>query len=683
MRRKMAAALSVAMGAFILGMVSFLNTGFAEQSSGWRSYLLPVAFGGVLGYLLYFWQETQKQIQAALHRSMTALDERIKELNCLYAISSLAERRRLPLEEALQRAVTFIPPALQYSQIAWARIRLDDRVFTSANFAETPWQLRKEIKVHDERAGDLTVGYSKEPPKGRNGPFLIEEDRLIQALAQRLGKIVERRKDQDRLQKSETLFREFFNNIGSGAAVLEATSDGRDFIYKDLNQAGERIDKVCKKDVLGKRLAEVLPSIEQTGLLAAMRQVRTTGVPQRLPAQMYADDRIEGWRQYAVNRLPSGEMVCTFLDVTEQKEADRALQASERRFRALVENAPMGISIIQHGEVVFQNMEQERIYGPLPRSTILGDYTNIHPDDQQKVKRLIDEITSGRIDALEMEFRYAPDGNLEDPLWLYCRGTTVEYRHLPSLLVSMIDLTQTKKLEQLLLVQDKMASLGRVAAGIAHEIRNPLSGINIYSKTLEKFVRRGEDAEKIAGVFKHLQSASRKIESVIRRVMDFSKAGEPHLTTCDVNQPIEEALNLTAVTLRKNNVKLEKKLSATLPSCRIDLQQLEEVFLNLINNAADAMRDRQGPKIIRISSSSEGASVLIRVSDSGPGIPADAQERVFDPFYTTKSDSTGIGLSICRRIIADHGGSISIRPSRWNGAEFRITLPTANHNSSQ
>ncbi len=675
MQRKAAVVLSVVMWATFLAMISFLNAEFAGQANGWRAHLLPTAFGAVLGFLVAVRRERQEETQATLHRSLAALGERIKELNCLYGLSNLAERRHLPLEDIFQQTVNLIPPALQHPDMAWARVRMGDQVFTTANFRETPLQVQKEIRVHDRSAGDLTVGYLQESRGNAGSPFLAEEDRLLQAVAERLGKIAERRQDRTRLQESEALFRDLFDSMSNGAAILEAVSEGRDFIFKDLNQAGERIDKVDKKDVLGKSLQEVFPAIEQTGLPETMRQVWRSGKPEQLPPRMYADERIEGWRQYSVYRLSTGEVVCMCQDVTEQKDAEQALQASERRFRTLVENAPLAISIIQDGQVVYQNIEQERIFGPLPRSTALVDYARIHPEDQEKVRRISEEIAAGKIGGLELDLRYAPDGNLEDPIWLHCRGNTVEYRRRPSLLVSMVDLTRTKKLEQLLVVQDKMASLGRVAAGIAHEIRNPLSGINIYINTLEKFVRRGESEEKITPVFRHLQSASRKIESVIRRVMDFSRPGEPHLLSGGVNRPIEEALSLTAVALRKANVKVEKNLSADLPSCRIDAQQLEEVLLNLINNAADAMRGRQGSKIIRVRSHRRDNAVIICVADSGPGIPAQEKDKVFDPFYTTKSDSTGIGLSICRRIIADHGGSIRIRPSKWGGAEFRITLP--------
>jgi PAS domain S-box-containing protein len=365
----------------------------------------------------------------------------------------------------------------------------------------------------------------------------------------------------------------------------------------------------------------------------------------------------------------------TFELEKERSIAEKDLQASEKRFRALVENSLTGISIIQNNEVVYQNREQERLLGTLPRSDILGDFENIHPDDVDKVRILSRDITSGHIQALDVEFRYAVRGNMEKPIWILCRANRIVFRKQEAILVNMMDLTDIKALENLLLVQEKMAALGRVTAGIAHEIRNPLSGINIYLNTLEKAFDRGRNQEKVKDIFRQVKSASGKIESVIRRVMDFSKPNEPNLIAASINAPVEEAIKLTAVTLRKSGIKLDKKLASGLPDCRLDPQLIEEVILNLINNAADAMRAMEEEKKITIVTAVENNHAVVRVVDSGPGIPSASLDKVFDPFFTTKPDSTGIGLSICHRIITDHKGTLRVQSGEQKGAEFVVSIP--------
>jgi len=162
---------------------------------------------------------------------------------------------------------------------------------------------------------------------------------------------------------------------------------------------------------------------------------------------------------------------------------------------------------------------------------------------------------------------------------------------------------------------------------------------------------------------------------VIRRVMDFSRPSAPRLVLTDINQPIGEAIKLTAVTLRKSGIKIDAALAQDLPKSLMDPHMIEEVIVNLITNAADAMKNPAADKRVRITSSVNNKQLLVTFSDSGPGVPSGLRDKIFDPFYTTKPDSTGIGLSLCGRVISDHGGSISLHTSQLGGAEFVMLLP--------
>ncbi|MEJ2724661.1 MAG: ATP-binding protein, partial [Deltaproteobacteria bacterium] len=130
--------------------------------------------------------------------------------------------------------------------------------------------------------------------------------------------------------------------------------------------------------------------------------------------------------------------------------------------------------------------------------------------------------------------------------------------------------------------------------------------------------------------------------------------------------------------LRKRGIKLEKILAEPMSTVRADPSLIEQVMLNLITNAAEAMKTVEGPKKIEIISSMEDERVMVKISDSGPGVPSHLRDKIFDPFYTTKNGSTGIGLSLSHRIIADHGGSLEISSSKWGGAEFKIEIPVEN-----
>jgi PAS domain S-box-containing protein len=622
----------------------------------------------------------RKKAEKELQKSMNKLDERVKELNCLFEISRLVEKRKFTLDEILQGIIDLIPPAWQYPDITCAKIELKGKALKTQNFTETKWQQVSDILIHAVSSGKLMVCYLEERPQSDAGPFLKEEQTLLDAIAERVGRIIERKWAQDALHKSEEKFRELMENMHSGVAVFEAVADGDDFELKDLNSSSEKIEKIDKEKVIGRLVTDVFPGIKDLGIFDVFQSVWKTGKPEYFSGGVYQDHRTRpSWRESYVYKLSSGEIVSVYQDVTKQRLAQKALEESEKRFRDLVENSLTGISIVQNNRVVYQNQAQEKLLGPLPRSYLLADFRKIHADDVESIKRLSQRIDKREIQSLETDFRFYPQGTnkrSKNLKWVYCRALWTEYRGKEAILVNMIDMTEAKELEHLLTIQDKMASLGRVAAGMAHEIRNPLSGINIYLNTLKKLHHKNGSEEKVKQILGQIQSASRKIESVIRRVMDFAKPGEPKLTLIDLNRPVTEAIDLSAVTLRKSGIAIEKVLSENLPHCNADPTLIEEMVMNLLNNAAGAMKTMEEGKKIVVASTVEGDGIIITVSDSGPGVAAEIKDQIFDPYFTTKSDGTGIGLSISHRIATDHGGSLTVSDSDLGGAEFRIEIPT-------
>jgi PAS domain S-box-containing protein len=368
---------------------------------------------------------------------------------------------------------------------------------------------------------------------------------------------------------------------------------------------------------------------------------------------------------------------------TERTRTEEALLKSEKRFRNLVENSLIGIFIIQDKQIIYQNPEQKRLFGPLSQSFSFTDNKHIHPDDIEKVTRFHQSIVSEKENSLDLDFRFYIDGsntNGAEMRWVNCQASSIEYQGENAILVNMMDITRHKELEHMVNIKNKMTSLGRVAAGIAHELRNPLSGINIYLTTLERLYTNimdleSEEIEKGKKIIKQLRSASDRIESVVRRVMDFSKTNFPQLSLVDINRSLEEVIKLSSVTLRKDGIALETSLDQDLPRCYADFRMLEQVFLNLITNASQVMKDTNGPKIIEIASSKLHNFCQITFSDSGPGVPANIRDKIFDPFYTTKSNGFGIGLSISHRIINDHGGTLVLSESKLGGAMFKIDIP--------
>lgn len=371
-------------------------------------------------------------------------------------------------------------------------------------------------------------------------------------------------------------------------------------------------------------------------------------------------------------------------DITLRKKAETALRESEKLFRDLVENALMGISICQDGKVVYENPEQERIFGFMENTTSINDFEQlVHPGDVKKFDVLHTILPGGPTKRMNTDLRFYPSGRIDqkaDMKWVQMRASHIEYRGRDAVLINMMDITNAKRLESLLNVEDKMTSLGRVAAGMAHEIRSPLSGINLLFANLNIVLRcndniNGEMLDEARFMVRKTMEASNKIESVVRRVLDFTRPSEMRKELININQPIEEAVRLSTVTLKKDNIGLEKQLMKKIPRCYADTRMIEQVLLNLITNAIQAMNGSDHNKRLGISSEIEGDDVVIKVADSGPGVPLTVWDKIFDPYFSTKAKGSGIGLSLSRRIIKDHQGSLEVDKSRWNGAEFIIRLP--------
>lgn len=361
-----------------------------------------------------------------------------------------------------------------------------------------------------------------------------------------------------------------------------------------------------------------------------------------------------------------------------RQRAEQEMRNSEKRFRSLVENSHTGIFIIQDNRVVYRNPEQERLFGPLPDDYNLMNFSKIYPDDVETVKDFYRSISSGKVSETSVEFRfYIREQGEKEPVlrWVHSIASAIEYMGKEAVLINMLDITRAKEMEALLGVKDKMTSLGHVAAGIAHEIRNPLSGINVLLDAIRVRLQRMDDAKELTELISHAKNATGKIEGVIKRVLDFSRPSTPQFRKEDISRVIREALMLSSVALRKAGITLETDLTEPLPPAMADPQQMEQVILNLITNASEVLKKTGTEKRIRISTRSEQGNVVIRVGDSGPGISSPEAKKIFDPFYTTKSEGSGIGLSICQRIVADHRGTIAVSSSALGGAEFCIRIP--------
>ncbi len=239
---------------------------------------------------------------------------------------------------------------------------------------------------------------------------------------------------------------------------------------------------------------------------------------------------------------------------------------------------------------------------------------------------------------------------------------------------------ELERVHKTLLSSEKMASIGKLAATVAHEINNPLFGILTYARLTsrelakQKFVGRDELIEQL----RTIERESKRCGDLVKNLLTFSRQQPGQREPDDLNTIASRAILLVKHRLEIQNIALEESLAAGLPPVECDANQIQQVLLVLLVNAAEAM-PKGGGLLVATAFDPETGQISVRVKDTGSGIPEDIMPRIFDPFFTTKDDQnrTGLGLAVAYSIVEQHAGEISVRSTRGEGTEFVVTLPVA------
>ena len=242
---------------------------------------------------------------------------------------------------------------------------------------------------------------------------------------------------------------------------------------------------------------------------------------------------------------------------------------------------------------------------------------------------------------------------------------------------------ELQRMQMQLVHTEKLASLGELVAGIAHEINNPLSGILIFSSLVAKDKRldpalRG-DIETISG-------EAQRCAGIVKGLLEFARDYQPEMIACDINQALIDSLRLVECQSVFQNVTIVRQLGSNLPEIMADQNQLKQVFINIFINAGQAMQDLKQAvlEITTIANDTPDGGVVVRISDSGGGVPEEQLCKLFDPFFTTKgTGGTGLGLSVSYGIIQAHGGTITAKSTLEVGTTFIISLPRCRGNDDQ
>ncbi len=374
----------------------------------------------------------------------------------------------------------------------------------------------------------------------------------------------------------------------------------------------------------------------------------------------------------------SAAAVMSFLDLSALKRAEAALRASEQRFRVIAEAHPMPLVIVrkEDGRLMFTNRPFRSLFRMADEGLEHLTPEEFYADATARQRFLAAMQSDGMVEGLEQTLRRL-DGST------FPAATTsrlIEYEGQPAFVTSVVDLTERRAAEaeiqkqrETLHQSEKLAALGALLAGVAHELNNPLSVVVGYSSMLEELAQDGPSRQRAARV----HAAAERCARIVKTFLAMARSRPPQHGPVRLAEVVENALELAAYGLRTADVEIMREFAPNLPAIWGDSDQLHQVLTNLIVNAQQALLQSAPPRRLCVRLKAEGSEVMVEVEDNGPGMVEEVRKRIFEPFFTTKPQGvgTGVGLSVSLGIVTSHGGRIVVRSEPGAGTCFTVVMP--------
>ncbi len=369
-------------------------------------------------------------------------------------------------------------------------------------------------------------------------------------------------------------------------------------------------------------------------------------------------------------------------EIAERKRIEEALRKSEQKYKAVFESTGNPTLIIESDDIISMvNTKFEKLSG-YSKEEIEGKKKWIEFFKKSERDKLIHYYNMRKLESKTAPLDYETqlidkEGRVRDIILNISKISGSK-----KCVVSIVDVTERKQFEEKMYQTDKLLSIGTLAAGVAHEINNPLAVILGFTDLL---LEKKYSDPKIYDMLSTIQKQGNNAKRIVENLLSFVRFREHREEDININKCIDDVLIIEQNTFLINNIKVEKELSESLPLVRGDASELQQVFLNIINNAVFSMK---GGGVLKISTKTLNGNqnVEIRISDTGIGIKPEHRKRVFDPLFTTKKvgEGTGLGLTISYAIIKKHGGNITFETktkeeSADTGTTFIITLPSIDY----
>jgi len=368
----------------------------------------------------------------------------------------------------------------------------------------------------------------------------------------------------------------------------------------------------------------------------------------------------------------------TLVDITERRKMERQLALQEEFRRRLLESFPDLILVVDLDErYTFASARARELLGYDP-DEMLGKKISDIENQSPELAALYRSLVSGQqvIASAEYSARH------RDGSWKTMRASGSQLvdaeGKISGAIISVRDITLERKLEQQVVQSERLAAMGAMIGGVAHELNNPLTSILGVSELLQDTETNETSRKQLA----MLQQQARRAADIVQNLTYFSRPPAPGKSAINLVEVVERTLNLHAYSLRKNNITIDFLKTPGVPMALGDPHQLMQVFLNLILNAEQAIREARDRGTLRIRLGRTGNLAWVSFHDDGAGIPKENLPSIFDPFYTTKRPGrgTGLGLSICKSVMKEHNGSVEAANAPDGGAVFTVSLPVAGTN---